>query len=110
MTALTPASGPIDVVVTYEDVTGEVFTLTKKAEVPVMEVQEPEVYPEEPMTPSEDGAGLPIFAVVIGVALLAMVGTAVAVIVTARRRKAAREDAESLAALSGQNLIDDDWA
>ncbi|SHJ19169.1 hypothetical protein SAMN02745244_01931 [Tessaracoccus bendigoensis DSM 12906] len=109
VTANEPATGPIDVVVSYEDVTGEPFTFTRQVDLSISEAQPQEEYPGEIPEPEPEPAGFPFLPLVAVVVVVALLVTALLIARAARKRRAAREDAESLAALSGDNLIGDDW-
>ncbi len=108
VTANEVSMAPVELVISYEDVNGEPFSLTKQIEVPVMEEVGPvdPGFPEEPM-PEE--MGFPWLPVIVGIVLLGGVAAVITMVVVSRRRRAAREDEASLAALSGDPLITDDW-
>ncbi|HMR49506.1 MAG TPA: hypothetical protein PKE40_05025 [Arachnia sp.] len=100
-------SATVDLLVTYEDVSGNIFSLTHEVPVEVMAVQENEELPEEM---PEQTAGLPWQVIgVIGLAGLALIAGVVVLVRRARRRKAAKDDAESLEALDSEPLVSDDW-
>lgn len=109
VTALETASGPVDVVVSYEDVTGEAFTFTKQVELEIAEVAPEPEFPDGGLEPEPEGGAFPLLPVAGGVAALLLLTAVLLIVRAARRRRAAREDAESLAALKGDNLIGDDW-
>ncbi|AQP46611.1 hypothetical protein BW730_02745 [Tessaracoccus aquimaris] len=110
VTAAQPATGPVEVVITYEDVRGQLFTVKKQVEVPVQEAAPPTMPEDDPsMQPPPEEAGFPWLPVGIGAAALLLAVTAFLIVRSARKRKAAREDEASLAALAGDNLVGDDW-
>lgn len=113
VTALEPTSGPVNVEVTYEDVTGKSFTLSKEVPVEIMELA-PEGEPggeEFPMEPEPSAAsGLPIIPIVIGAVVLIAAVVTFLIVRGARRRKARLADEASLAAMAGDPLIGDDWS
>lgn len=113
VTALEAATGPVKVDVTYEDVTGKSFTLTREVPVEIMEMApegEPggEEFPMEPSAP--EAGGLPIIPIVIGAAVLIAAVVTLLIVRGARRRKARLADEASIAAMAGDPLIGDDWA
>ncbi len=110
VTAAQPATGPVEVVITYEDVRGQLFTVKKQVEVPVQEAVPPTMPEDDPsMQPPPEEGGFPLLPVGIGAAVLLLAATAFLIVRSARKRRAAREDEASLAALAGENLVGDDW-
>lgn len=111
VTALEPTTGPVRVDVTYEDVAGESFTLAQEIAVDVVESAPQEEPGEEfPMEPEPMGTGLPVLPLAIGAAILIAAVVTLLLVRANRRKKARLEDEASLAAMSGDPLIGDDWS
>lgn len=108
VTANEVSTTPVELVITYEDVNGEQFRLSRQVDVPVME-EVPPVEPGIPEEPMPEEMGFPWFAVIAGTVLLCGLAAVVIMMAASRRRRAALEDEASLAAMSGDPLITDDW-
>lgn len=92
---------PLVIEVTYEDIDGKVTALSKEVPLSVMPMETIEEFPTEEM-PMDEGFGLPILPLIIGLLLLVLLVVILLLVRRSRRRTREREDMEHL------SLIDDD--
>lgn len=96
---------PLLIEVTYEDVDGKVTALSKEVPLSVMPMEMvEEEFPMEEFP--EDGMGIPLLPIVIGLVLLLLLLVVVLLLVRrSRRRSREREDMESLSMLSDDDPL-----
>ncbi|MDO5737400.1 MAG: hypothetical protein Q4P15_13095 [Propionibacteriaceae bacterium] len=95
---------PMVVDVTYEDVDGQVTTLSKEVPLSVMPMEVPEEFPTDEM-PMDEGGGFGMVPWIIGLVLLLLLILVIALVRRSRRRGRDRDDMESLSMIGGDPLM-----